>query len=160
MLRAALPESQPEAPMLLMLHSLLRWLVLFGGLAATALAFQAMRGKPWTKQNKMANLLYLIALDTQFLIGIATWLNSDIVKAARVDMATAMHDATTRFFTVEHPTLILLGLATMHIGYANAKRAGTDLATHRKAFIAFALSLVFIVAAIPWPFLPYGRPLH
>lgn len=159
MLRPALRMTRPEATMLLMLHSLLRWLVLFGGLAATGLAFQAMRGKPWTSQNKKANLLYLIALDTQFLLGAVLWLQSPVVQAARADMATAMHDATTRFFTVEHPTMMLLAVAAMHIGYANAKRAGTNLATHRKAFVAFTVSLVFILAAIPWPFRTFGRHL-
>ena len=143
--------------MILMLHSLLRWLVLFGGLAATGLAFQAMRGKPWTSANKRANLLYLIALDTQFLIGAVLWLQSPLVMTARADMAVAMHDATTRFFVVEHPTLMLLALGAMHMGYALSKRGGTDLAKHRKSFIAFALSLVFIVAAIPWPFRAIGR---
>ena len=142
--------------MLLMLHSLLRWLVLFGGLAATGLAFQAMRGKPWTKQNKMANLVYLIALDTQFLLGAVLWLQSPIVQVARADMATAMHDSASRFFTVEHPTMMLFALGAMHAGYAFSKRAGTDLAKHRRAFMAFTLSIVFILAAIPWSFRGFG----
>ncbi len=145
--------------MLLLLHSVLRWLVLLGGIAATGLAFQAMRGQPWTALNKRANLIYLIALDTQFLIGAIQWLQSPLVATARADMATAMHDATLRFFTVEHPTLMLLALGAMHAGYGIAKGAGTDVAKHRKAFIALAVSLLLVVAAIPWPFRAIGRPL-
>ena len=145
--------------MLLALHSVLRWFVLLGGPAATGLAFQAMRGQPWTPLHKRANLIYLIALDTQFLIGAVQWLQSPLVAQARADMHTAMHDATLRFFTVEHPVLMLLALGAMHAGYGIAKKAGADRTKHRNAFLALAASLLLVVAAIPWPFRAVGRAL-
>lgn len=145
--------------MILTLHSILRWLVLFGGLAATSLAFQAWRGQQWTPLHKRANLIYLIALDTQFLVGLAQWLTSPLVAQARENMGAAMRDPQLRFFTVEHPTYALLALGAMHVGFATAKRAGTDLAKHRNAFFAFTASLAFVFAAIPWPFRLVGRPL-
>ena len=136
--------------MLLMLHSLLRWLVLFGGLAATVLAFQAWKGKPWSPLHKRVNLIFLIAMDTQFLVGMVTWLQSPLVAAARVDMKLTMHDPVMRFFTVEHPAFMLMSLAAMHVGYGIAKKAGVDTAKHRSAFLALAASLVLLTAAIPW----------
>ncbi len=145
--------------MILVLHSILRWLVLFGGLAATGLAFQAWRGQPWTPLHKRANLIYLIALDTQFLVGLAQWLASPLVAQARENMGAAMRDPQLRFFTVEHPTYALLALGAMHVGYGIAKRAGTNLTQHRNAFFAFAASLAFLFGAIPWPFRVVGRAL-
>ena len=145
--------------MILTLHSILRWLVLFGGLAATGLAFRAWRGQPWTPLHKRANLIYMVSMDVQFLIGAIVWLTSSLVQQARGDMAAAMHDPILRFFTIEHPTFMLLALGAMHAGYGIAKRAGTDVTKHRNAFFAFTASLAFVFAAIPWPFRLVGRSL-
>ena len=145
--------------MLLLLHSLLRWLVLFGGLAATVLAFQAYKGKPWSPLHKGANLLFLIALDTQYAIGTVTWLQSPLVAAARADLGAAMREPILRFFAVEHPAYMLLALIAMHVGFAKAKRAGADLLQHRAAFLLFATSTALLLLGIPWPWRAVGRPL-
>lgn len=144
--------------MFLMLHSVLRWLVLFGGLAATVLALKAWRGQP-SSLTKRVNLVYLIAMDLQFLIGALVWLQSPLVAQARENMGLAMRDPQMRFFTIEHPTFMLLALGAMHAGYGIAKRAGGDLTKHRNAYFAFAASLALVLAAIPWPFRIVGRPL-
>jgi hypothetical protein len=145
--------------MLLMLHSIVRWLVLGGAIGATALAFSAFRGNPWTPLHKRVNLIFLIALDSQFLLGLLLWLQSELVQRARTDMGAAMRDPQLRFFTVEHGTYALLALGAMHVAFATAKRAGTDLSKHRNAFIGYAVSLALILAAVPWPFRVVGRAL-
>ena len=145
--------------MLLMLHSIVRWLVLGGAIGATALAFSAFRGNPWTPLHKRVNLIFLIALDSQFLLGLLLWLQSELVQRARTDMGAAMRDPQLRFFTVEHGTYALLALGAMHVAFATAKRAGTDLSKHRNAFIGYAVSLALILAAVPWPFRVVGRTL-
>ncbi len=145
--------------MLLTLHSIVRWLVLSGALAATGLAFSAFRGQPWSPLHKRANLFYLIAFDLQFLLGVLLWLQSELVQRARTDMGAAMRDPQLRFFTIEHGTFALLALGAMHVAYATAKRAGTDLTKHRNAFLGFAASLALLLAAVPWPFRVVGRAL-
>jgi hypothetical protein len=39
-----------------------------------------------------------------------------------------------------------------------SKRAAGPL-RHRRVFISTLVALALILIAIPWPFLPYGRPL-
>ncbi len=143
-----------------MVHGLVRWLVLGGAVAATVLAWQASRGRAVSAPlHKRANLLYLISVDVQLVLGLWLWLQSPLVKSARLDMAAAMHDPQLRFFTVEHPALLLLATVAMHVGFALAKRAQGQAAAYRKAFLAYAASLALILLAIPWPFRAVGRAL-
>ena len=49
-------------------------------------------------------------------------------------------------------------IAMVHVGRTRIRRAATDAQRHRRALVFFGLGLLLIVAGIPWPFLPYGRP--
>jgi hypothetical protein len=145
----------------LVLHSLLRWLVLLFGVLALVRALGGwFGGRPWTRADDRAGLLYMISLDTQTLVGLILYgLLSPITQTAFSDFGAAMKDALLRFYAVEHVTLMLVGLAFVHIGRARAKRAPTDTGKHRTAAIFYTLGFVLILAGIPWPFRTVGRPV-
>jgi hypothetical protein len=105
-------------------------------------------------------LALTIAIDTQFLLGLALYVAlSPITHAAFGNFGAAMHDRTLRFWAVEHVMLGVLSVAAVHATRIVAKRT-TDLPKRfRRAAIGFSIALVLIVAQIPWPFLKYGRPL-
>jgi hypothetical protein len=145
----------------LILHSLLRWVVLVFGLVAVVRGFSGWFGRrPWTPVDDKAGRMFVIALDVQTLIGLLLYgVLSPITRTAFSDMGSAMRDSVLRFFVVEHLVLMLVGLVLVHIGRARAKRGRTDQARHRTAAIFYTLGLIALLAGIPWPGMPAGRPL-
>ena len=143
------------------LHSLLRWAVLAFGLLAAARALQGWFGpRPWTSLDDRAGKYFVIALDLQTLVGLVLYGGlSPITRAAFADMALAMKDTLLRFYAVEHVSMMLVGLALVHVGRVRSRKAPTDAARHRAAAIFFVLGLLVILAAIPWPGRAVGRPL-
>ena len=53
---------------------------------------------------------------------------------------------------------MLVGVALAHIGRARVHKTSDDVRRHRLVAIFFTLALLAILASIPWPTLPHGRP--
>ena len=53
---------------------------------------------------------------------------------------------------------MIIGIALAHIGRARARKADS-FRRHKVAAIFFGLALVVMLASIPWPGTPNGRPL-
>ena len=139
-------------------HSWLRWLVIIAVLW-TILRAWVPGPRPWTVTDDRSIRLSLIALDVQFLLGLLLyfWL-SPFTTQAMSDISGAMKSSGLRFFLVEHAFGMLLGLALAHIGAVRVRKAPPER-RHRLASIYFVLALLAILASIPWPGLPAGRPL-
>jgi hypothetical protein len=145
----------------LWLHSLLRWAVLVTGLIAW---FRAVSGstarRVWTSQDELWGFLFIMALDLQLVVGLVLYIFlSPITKIAFQNFGAAMKIDTTRFFAVEHVFGMIVAIALAHIGRVRARKITDDARRHRTLMIFFGLALLIIIASIPWPGLPYGRPL-
>ena len=141
----------------LLLHSWVRWLVLLAGLVA--LLRSVGGGKPWTAADDRASLIFTIALDVQLLLGLLLYLVfSPTVSLAFQNMKVAMATTAIRFFVVEHAIGMVLAVAAAHVGRVKIRKAAPD-AKHVTAAIFFSVSVLLLVLAMPWPGLPYGRPL-
>lgn len=153
-------SSMSYAPMLF-LHSWLRWIVLLLGALAVGRALNGVRTRrPFTPTDDAAARRFIMVLDIQLLAGLVLYLwSSPFTTEAFHDMAGTMRNAPLRFFVVEHPFGMVASLALAHIGRARLKRATDSGARHRTALIFFGLSLLVMLASIPWPALPAGRPL-
>ena len=66
-------------------------------------------------------------------------------------MASAMKDPITRYWTVEHITLMIIAVILITIARLSMKKLKTDTAKHKRLFFLNIIALVFILAAIPWP---------
>jgi hypothetical protein len=145
----------------LTIHSIVRWLIIFAGLfvlirALTGISFK--RG--WMAMDNRAGLWFVSLLDVQLLLGIVLYFFlSPTTTAALQNFSAAMANGTARFFSIEHVTLMVIAVAVAHVGRALSRKGVTEIQKHRRALIWYALSLLIILAAIPWPFLSYGRPL-
>ena len=137
---------------LLHTHNMFRWLVLITLVLAVIFAFTGWFGKTgWTKKDKLTGLLLTIFMDIQFLIGIILYaFVSPITKAAFTDFGAAMKNADLRFYAVEHILMMVIALALVHIGRSKSKKTKTSVKQHRIAAIFYSLSLILILAAIPW----------
>jgi uncharacterized membrane protein YozB (DUF420 family) len=135
---------------LLIVHSWLRWAVLAAGLVAV------VRGG---SGNQTAARWYTSLLDTQMLIGLLLYfVLSPITTAALQDFGAAMKVSQLRFFAMEHVLGMLIAIALAHVGRARVKKAPIERRA-RIAAIFYGLSLVAMLASVPWPGMPAGRPL-
>jgi len=141
-------------------HGMMRWVVVLAGLSAVVLAAAGVVGKrPFSKANRIANLIFMISADLQVVLGLLTFAGSELVAQALGDFGAAMKVPNLRFFALEHAVLAILGLAALHIGYARAKRASEDSTRHRNSLVGFAVAMLLFALAIPWPWRAViGRP--
>ena len=134
----------------LTLHSWLRWAVLIAGLVAV------IRGG---SGNQASGRWYTILLDTQLLIGLLLYfVLSPITAAALADFGAAMRVPQLRFFAIEHVLGMIIAIALAHVGRGRVKKAPIERRA-RVAAIFYGLSLVAMLASMPWPGMPAGRPL-
>lgn len=143
----------------LIAHSWIRWAVIIAGLVAFVRALLgATRQSPWTPADDRAGFWFLMTLDVQVAIGLVLYFLSPVTSQALQDFGAAMKDSVLRFWAVEHPFGMLIGIALAHIGRAKARKAGL-VHRHRVAAIFFGLALLAILLSIPWPGSLYARPL-
>ena len=102
---------------------------------------------------------FTIGFDLQFLVGLLLYfVVSPITRAALQHMDSAMRTATLRYWTVEHPTAMLVALILAHAGRVVVRRA-PEAKKGRMALIFFAIALLVILGMTPWPNLLGDRPL-
>ena len=144
----------------LLIHSYLRWVVILTGLLAFGRAVSGTsRRKPWTPADDRAGFWFVTAFDLQMLLGILLYgFLSPVTRQAFGDFGAAMKDPAQRFWAVEHIAGMLSALVLVHVGRVRARKTDS-LRRHRVAAIFFGLALVALLAAIPWPGTPAGRPL-
>jgi len=133
-------------------HNGLRWFVLLALLISIVLAFSGWFGKrDWNKADKISGLLLVIFMDLQFLIGLVLYaFVSPLTKAAFHNFGAAMRNPELRFYAVEHILMMVIALALVHIGKAKSKKDIAPWKRHRSAAIFYTISLILILAAIPW----------
>jgi len=129
-------------------HSGLRWVLLALLLYAIYNAFTGWRsGRAFTDSDRKANLFTMISAHVMLLLGLALYFMGNRYQ---ID-GEVMKNATLRFFAVEHISMMLLAIILITIGYGRSKRGKTDLKKFKTSFWLFLISLVVILAAIPWP---------
>ncbi len=118
-------------------------------------------GQPWLRGDRTAALVLVSLLDAQALLGLLLYfVLSPTTPKSLADFHTYMAVAPLRFFAVEHVFGMIVAVTAAHVGAWRARQpAGTDAARHRAALVAFGVALLAVLVAIPWPGLPYGRPL-
>ncbi|MEL7161164.1 MAG: cytochrome B [Bacteroidota bacterium] len=130
-------------------HSGLRWVVLALLIAAIVKAFGKRRGGTvYPGKDKLA-LFAMISVHVQLLLGLVLYLWLSPYVSFEGDV---MGNRLTRFYTVEHLTGMLIGIALVTIGYSKAKRQAELNAGWKSISVWYFLGLLLIIASIPWPF--------
>ncbi|WP_396625381.1 hypothetical protein [Luteitalea sp.] len=142
-------------PFLLFLHALTRWFVVLGGvwLVLSALGSLGRGGSGDVAPVRTPWKAYMGSIHLQLLLGIVLLFVSPLAQASFGDMGTAMKVRPMRFFVVEHTTMMLVALVVAQVGSLKSRRAITSAAAARTSLIFGGLSLLLILAAIPWPFM-------
>jgi hypothetical protein len=142
----------------LLLHSWLRWVALVAGVGATLMAVsdKSARGG---RTDAWAFAL-MMSLDVQMLLGLLLYfVVSPNMAAIRDHFGEAMQSRTLRFWAVEHVTMMIVAVVLAHVGRVLARKAATPQAKRTRLLVTCGLATLAMIAAIPWPGLPYGRPL-
>ena len=138
-------------------HSYLRWVVLILA-AVTVLKYLigSVGKKSFTSSDNKISLFYSIAMDIQLIVGLVLYLFlSPITNSFHIDMK----DTFSRFWGMEHIVMMILAVAFVHIGRVMVKKAKTNSSKFNRGIIYFLLSIIIMLAAIPWPFREMiGRP--
>jgi hypothetical protein len=100
--------------------------------------------KPYTNTNNKVSLFLLIATHLQFLSGIILYFVS---PAVQFNSAT-MKEASIRYWTVEHISMMIIAVALITVARSTAKKMTEDAAKHKRLFIFNSIALLIILTAI------------
>jgi len=140
-------------PILVHLHSGFRWVVLITLILAIVQTAGKLSGNhSFTDKAKKMPLFAFISSHIQLLVGLILYFISPKV----IFSAEAMKSALSRFFLVEHTTMMILAIIVISVGYIMAKKVAPDKKAFSRIFWAYLVGLILILASIPWPFLAYG----
>lgn len=138
---------------LLHAHSGLRWILLVLIVWALIKAVSGWTGKKeYQKSDRLSALLALIFTHIQLLIGLVLYFISPKVSF----QSGVMESQVLRFYTVEHISMMIIAIALITFGFSSAKRLSESLDKHKRIAITYGISLLIIIASIPWPFRGLG----
>jgi hypothetical protein len=144
----------------LSVHSGLRWVVLAMLLVVLVSAVRGWRSAaPMTKRDRALRSAAIGLADLQLLLGLTLYATGPWIQSFREDMGHVMRTTVLRFFVVEHAFGMLVALVVLHVASVASKKANDPKTAWRRAAIGLGVGLAIILISIPWPFLPYGRPL-
>lgn len=141
--------------LLLLAHSWLRWIIVLAGIAAVVVALRG--GRDDDPLPMQFDLYFMISLDIQLLLGIALLFVTPWMHM--IGEPGTMANSASRYWTVEHEFGMLIAIVIAHVARVAGKRAPDSRMRARRLAIGNAISLVIILATMPWPFMAYGRPL-
>jgi len=138
-------------PIVLGSHNLVRWLVLAAGAWVVYRSWRGWRARAeWSGADDSAVKLFVNALSLQFVLGIALYAVSPLIRSGLGDMAATMRTSAVRYFVVEHVLVMVLAVAVAHIGAARVKRAPSHSARFQTATIWMGVALAAAAGFIPW----------
>jgi hypothetical protein len=146
---------------ILFLHSLLRWAILFLLLAAIFKSYGGMSsGRSFSGGDRKLGLYLMICAHTTLLLGLVLWLfGMGLSFVLENGMGVVLKNAVMRYWVMEHFVGMLIAIVLITIGRGVAKKSIPDAAKFKRSFWLFLLALVIILATIPWPFRAgVGRP--
>lgn len=137
---------------LLKSHSGLRWILLLSFILTLIVFYRAAYSGKSSKNSKFYALFTLIITHIQFLLGLSLYFMSPKVVFA----ASSMKVAVSRFYLIEHISLMLIAILLITIGYSKWKKINNAKAASKKLFTYYLIGLILILISIPWPFRDLG----
>lgn len=141
---------------LLAAHSWLRYAVLLMVLLVLLRsAAGLLRGGAWDGADEGLGRWLIRVWDLQFLLGLVLYFLSPITQFALANFGEALADRQLRVIAVEHPLLMLLATAALHVGWVRARNSAGDRGRLLRWLLFVAAAALLTAIAIPWE----GRPL-
>ncbi|MGZ5553679.1 MAG: hypothetical protein ACXWHF_08575 [Chthoniobacterales bacterium] len=123
-------------PHIAQFHGLFVWVTLATAIAAIGVAFAGWSGrKPVTANLLLFGIIFVIAMDLEFISGLLLYFGAD---------------ATVRPAFIGHGVVMFFAVASAHLGGALSRKGSTDMMKYRAAAVAYTISLLLMLAGIPW----------
>jgi VIT1/CCC1 family predicted Fe2+/Mn2+ transporter len=106
--------------------------------------------KQFTDKDLRIGLFALIVCHIQLLIGLVWYFMSPWFNALITDAGAVMKDKSVRLLAVEHPTLMILAIVFITIGWSKHKNKKTAAAKFKTFAIFYGIGLLLILSKIPW----------
>ena len=135
------------------LHSYWAYLVVFVVLIATINALAGYMGnKEYSPKDFRLALFALITTHLQFLIGLVLYFVSPLglQNITNVGMGEVMGNSVYRLYAVEHPTVMILTVVFITIGYSKHKKKLVSKPKFKMLAIFYSIALLFLLSRIPW----------
>lgn len=136
----------------------MRWVTLIVATAATLHAFRVpkesgLRQYGWDKY-------LMLTVDLQALFGLILYFGlSPYTTEAMSNVGSAVRTPAVRYWAIVHAGGMLAAAILVRVGRVLALNATSGTAARSRRLVCFALATGVMLAAIPWPGLPTGRPL-
>jgi len=134
------------------IHSYWAYLVLAVLIVAVIKAFIGLTGKKeYDAKAFRISLFTLIVSHIQLLIGLVLYFTSTRFELwSDLGVGGVMKDSVQRLYLVEHPTINILAVALITIGYSKHKKKLISGPKYRNIAIFYTIALVLILSRIPW----------
>ncbi|WP_062053986.1 hypothetical protein [Aquimarina longa] len=108
--------------------------------------------REYTPKDFRISLFALIVTHIQLLIGIIIFFVSPFVVwfSGTHKMGEIMKDATLRLYNVEHPTVMILTIVFITMGYSKHKKKLTSTPKLKTLAIFYTIALILMLSRIPW----------
>lgn len=145
---------------LLIIHSYLRWIALGFLLFGLIFIFLKKSNKALytTKDYQLFKAIKNV-FNLQFLVGIFLLIQSPLVKTFWVQVSQAVKWREIRFFGLEHPFMMILGVLLLNVfTHQTKEKIGTNNAFNY-LFVRYLIILFILFVSVPWSFSPFtARP--
>lgn len=132
---------------LILLHSITRYLVLIGLLGVIVQSLVGLtQNKPYGNLENKAGLYLFIFTHTQLLLGIILYFSSPL--GISNSSGAAMKDAGARYWLVEHGVIMLMAIVFITMARITAKKMTDDSAKHKRLLIFNSIALALIILGI------------
>lgn len=127
---------------LLSIHSIIRYAVEILLIATNLKALLGLVGKyRYGRLDNGLSLWLMISAHTQLVIGLALYFLSPNVRFSNA----AMQDDVTRYWTVEHISMMIVAIFFITLARITSKRAKTDEGKHLRVFIFTLIAFLIVV---------------
>lgn len=147
-------------PIILTLHSLVRWLVLISLLFAVYRGFRGWRsGNLFSAFDNAVRHWTATIAHIQLILGLWLYFISPLTDYFMNHFSEAVHERTLRFFGMEHSLVMFVAITVITIGSAKARRQLTSKGKYKTMALWYTVGLFLILTSVPWAFSPLvSRP--
>ncbi len=138
---------------LLTVHSLVRWIALAMLLYMIIRAYSGwLSSAKFTGGDSSIRKWTITSLHLQLILGVVLYFTSPITTYFMSHFSETVGTRSIRFFGMEHAVMMLLAIIIATIGSARSKRQAEDRLKFKTLAIWLTVSLILILAGMPWPF--------
>jgi uncharacterized membrane protein YozB (DUF420 family) len=134
------------------LHNILRWVILVL-LLLNVYRHATAGAQPYGDKDRKLGLWLMISSHIMLLLGLVQYFFGGVGLSRIKDMGMGevMKNSEMRYWAVEHISTMLISIVLITIAYGVRKKQMDDISKHRRALLLYALALLLILAAMPWP---------